>query len=61
MAIDNKQLPCLINTIRADKFVTQFTIFEQADAFIKSKPKITTNPKTKKLPVPGPKKQIKYL
>ncbi len=36
------------------KLVARFTILALAEAFRKSKPKIATKLKTKKLPVPGP-------
>ena len=47
-------LPLLINRQIEPKLVAKLTIFALAEAFKKSKPNKATNPKTRKLPVPGP-------
>ena len=60
MAIPRGQLICpkLANIKIAARFVATFTNFVAADACKKSKAKNRTKPKSKKLPVPGPKKPL---
>ena len=56
MAYLNKIFPCQPKMIIEPRLVKRFTILACADDVKKSKPKMLMNAKTKKLPVPGPKK-----
>jgi hypothetical protein len=56
MTSGHQTTPLDANTQIAAAFVAAFRAFDEADAWRKSYPRNLTKKKTKKLPVPGPKK-----